>query len=107
MANSSDRRYDTPAWPVGCGLALLSLLLMFNLVGLSGVLAAALPPALAVAVPLVATAIVPLALIAGAAWARRHNPYAARVLLWGLGISLALIGVFYLYTAWLDRVSGL
>lgn len=107
MANSSDRRRDALAWPVGCGLALLSLMLMFNLVGLAGVLAAALPPALAVAVPLVATALVPLGLIAGAVLARRRNPYAARVLLWCLAISVALVGLAYLYTAWLDRVSGL
>jgi hypothetical protein len=110
MANSSGRPPDTtPAWPVGCGLAVLSLLLMFNLLGLAGVLAASagLPPWLALAVPLGAVGCVPLAEIAGALWLRRRNPYAARALAWSLAIGAALLALAYLYTSWLDRASGL
>lgn len=107
--STGPQRDATPAWPLGCGLAVLSLLLMFNLLGLAGVLAAGagLPPWLAVAIPLGAVAPVPLAELAGAIWLRRRNPYAARVLAWCLALSAALIGLAYLYTAWLDRASGL
>lgn len=81
-----------PAWPLGCVVAVLSLLLMVNLVGLLGILAAAAggPPWLVIGVPLAAGLTVLLAQLGGWALLRRRNPYAARVLLWGFGLTLAL-----------------
>lgn len=109
MADSRTSREQLPAWPLGCGLAVLNLLLIFNLFGLLAVLGAGvgLPPWLALAVPLAAVALAPLAELGGAIWLRRRNPYAARTLAWGLGLTAAAIGAFYFFTAWLDRASGL
>lgn len=81
-----------PAWPLGCALALLSLLLMVNLAGLLGMLAAAGggPAWLVIGVPLAVSLAVPFAQLIGWALVRRRNRYAARVLLWGFGLTLAL-----------------
>ncbi|MCX7789027.1 MAG: ZIP family metal transporter [Chloroflexaceae bacterium] len=79
------------AWPVGCVVAGLSLLVMVNAFGLFGILAAAGngPRWLQVGAPLFFSLLAPLAQIIGWWFARRRNPYAARVLLWGFGLTLA------------------
>jgi len=109
MAQNPAPRDRLPAWPLGCVLALLNLMLLFSLSGLVGVLAAGagLPPALAVGVTLAFLVPAPLAELFGALWLRRRNPYAASALAWGLALTAALIGLFALYTSWLDRASGL
>jgi uncharacterized protein (TIGR03382 family) len=105
----SQRRDELPAWPLGCGLALLALLLMVNLLGLAGIFmaGAGLPrwieqggaAAIALTVPL----------LMGLGWllARRRNPYAARTLRWGLTLTGAFaIGLTILFNL-IDRMSGL
>jgi hypothetical protein len=105
----SRRREDLPAWPLGCGLALLALLLMVNMLGLAGILfaSAGLPgwlerggaAALGLAVPL----------LMGLGWllARRRNPYAARALRWGLVLTVAFAAGLTLLFNLIDRISGL
>lgn len=97
------------AWPLGCAVALLGLMLGFNLVGLAGILfaAAALPPWLARAGPIAAGLAVPLLLLAGALLARRRNPYAARVLLWGFAFTLVAASALTALFDTIDRLSGL
>jgi hypothetical protein len=103
------RRDELPAWPLGCGLALLALLLMVNLLGLAGILfvSAGLPSwmeqggaaAIALAVPL----------MMGVGWllARGRNPYAARTLRWGLVLTVAFAAGLTLLFNLIDRASGL
>lgn len=80
-----------PAWPLGCAVAGLSLLVMVNAFGLFGILAAAggAPRWLTLGAPSFFSLLAPLAQIIGWWFARRRNPYAARVLLWSLALTLA------------------
>lgn len=98
-----------PAWPLGCGLALLSLLLMVNVFAMVGVLtlAAGIVAGPGMALSLLAIALIPLAQLAGALWLRRRNPYAARTLAWGFALTLLFAGLLYLTTVILDRASGI
>jgi hypothetical protein len=105
----SQWREDLPAWPLGCGLAILSLLLMVNLLGLAGVLfaAAALPSWLERGGPVAVGLAVPLLMGLGWLLARRRNPYAARTLRWGLVLTLAFAAALALLFNLSDRMSGL
>lgn len=79
------------AWPLGCAVAGLSLLVMVNAFVLFGSLAAVggAPFWLQLGGPLFFSLLAPLAQIVGWWFARRRNPYAARVLLWSFGLTLA------------------
>lgn len=106
---SGPRREDPPAWPLGCGVALLGMLLSFTISGLFGILFAApgLPAWLARLGPLLASLFVPTLMVVGWAFARRHNPYAARALLWGVAFTLvALVALTALFD-YVDRLNGL
>lgn len=107
-AQPPPRREAAPAWPLGCGAALLGLLLSFNLAGLVGAILAAIamPPWLAGVAPLFGWLIVPLLMLAGWALARSRNPYGARVLLWGFAHSLALLAALAALFNLVDRLSG-
>jgi hypothetical protein len=91
MTSGDDRR-DTPAWPLGCLLAGLGLFLAVNMLGLAGILfaAARLPLWLEIGGPIAVALIVPALLLGGGLYARKRNPYAARALLWGFALILAL-----------------
>jgi uncharacterized membrane protein len=100
---------DPPAWPLGCLTALLGLFLSVNIVGLLGILfaTAGLPPWLARAGPLIAGLTVPVLMVIGWAAARRRNPYAARVMLWGIAFTLVALAVATATFDWIDRLNGL
>ncbi len=110
MSRPESRRDDElPAWPLGCGLALLALLLMVNLLGLAGIFVASagaprwFEQTAAAAIALV----VPLLMGLGWLLARRRNPYAARTLRWGLVLTVAFaVGLTLLFNL-IDRLSGL
>jgi hypothetical protein len=97
MARPDDRR-ATPAWPLGCLLAGLGLFLAVNLLGMAGILfaAARLPLWLEIGGPIAVALIVPALLLGGGLYVRRRNPYAARALLWGFALFLALGGALTL-----------
>lgn len=97
------------AWPLGCALAVFNLLLLFTLVGMLGVIAASarLPPWLALTMPLIGVAPVPLAELFGSFWLRRRNPYAARTLAWGLALTVIFTGLLFIITETINRASGL
>jgi hypothetical protein len=105
----SQWREDLPAWPLGCGLALLGLLLTVNLVGLAGVIfaAAGLPRWLERGGPVAFGLAVPLLMGLGWLLARRRNPYAARALRWGLLLTVAFAAALTLLFNLIDRMSGL
>jgi hypothetical protein len=102
-------REELPAWPLGCGLALLALLLMVNLLGLAGVIfaAAGLPLWLERGGPVALGLAVPLLMGVGWLLARRRNPYAARSLRWGLLLTVAFAAGLTLLFNLIDRWSGL
>ncbi|MCS6880519.1 MAG: hypothetical protein RMK84_13825 [Oscillochloridaceae bacterium] len=79
------------AWPLGCVVAGLSLLVMVNAFGLFGIMAAAggAPRWLELGAPLCFGLLPLLAQIVGWWFARRRNRYAARVLLWSVALTLA------------------
>lgn len=103
------RPEDPPAWPLGCATAVLGIFLSVNIVGLMGILfaAASLPPWLERAGPLLAGLAVPLLLLVGWAAARQRNPYAARVMLWGIAFTLVALSVATATFDWIDRLNGL
>ncbi|NTU82719.1 MAG: hypothetical protein HGA45_25675 [Chloroflexales bacterium] len=93
MSRRDDRddAHRQPAWPLGCALAFFALLLIFNLLGLAGIVFASgrLPMWAERGGPiLLATAVLAL-MLWGGVYVRHRNPYASRVLLWGLGLTLA------------------
>lgn len=105
------RPYDPrkqAAWPLGCAVAFFGLLLIFNLLGLGGVVFAAggLPPWLQRAGPAALGLAVPALMLLGAALARRRNPYGARVLIWGFAITVVSCGAITLLLNLVDRLSG-
>lgn len=106
MSAPSGRRDDPPAWPLGCATALLGLLLSFPIAALLGsvIVSLNLPQWLARAAPLFGWLVIPLLMLAGWPFARRRNPYGARVLLWGFALSLALLAAL---TALFDLVNRL
>lgn len=105
----SQWREELPAWPLGCGLALLALLLMVNLFGLAGALfaTAGLPRWLELGGPIAIGLAVPLLMGLGWLLARRRNPYAARALRWGLLLTLVFAAALTLLFNLIDRMSGL
>jgi hypothetical protein len=102
-------RADLPAWPLGCAIALLGLLLMVTLLGLSGILfaSAGLPPWLERGGPVAVGLSVPLLMLVGWAVGRRRNPYGARALLWGFLLTLALGTALTLLFNLIDRLNGM
>lgn len=105
----SPEHQNLPAWPLGCGIALLGLLLGVSLLGLGGILfaTAALPPGIARAGPVLLCLAVPALTLVGWGAARRRNPYAARALLWACGIMLAVSAALTLLFNLIDRLNGL
>jgi hypothetical protein len=102
-------RDDPPAWPLGCVLTILNLLLMVSMSGLLGILLAARPwPTwLAVGLPSAAALLVPVAELAVGLWLRRgRNPYAGQALIWGFALTLALIAILSRLFAYLDHLAG-
>jgi len=101
-------RQELAAWPLGCALALLGLLMMVSLLGLTGILfaTAGLPLWLGRGGPVAVGLAVPLLMLVGWWLARRHNPYGARVLLWGFAITLAIGVALTLLFNLIDRLSG-
>lgn len=99
---------DPPAWPLGCVLAGLALVLLVNLMAGVGLLlaAAGVPRWLEVASIVAIAAALPLAMLAGGRAARRRNPYGARVLLWGALLTLALGAALTLIFNLVDRLNG-
>lgn len=100
---------DAPAWPLGCAVALLAILLSFNLAGILGILFAVggLPPWVERAAPLLGWLPVPLLMLAGWALGRRRNPYGARVLLWGFAFTLVFLSAMTAFFDFVDRLNGL
>lgn len=98
-----------PAWPLGCALTLLNLLMMIGLsMGLGIILANGPAPGwLAVGLPVAAALLVPAAELAIGSWLRRgRNPYAGQVLLWGVAITLLALSALTAILGALDRASG-
>jgi hypothetical protein len=97
-----------PAWPLGCALALLGLLVSVSLLGLAGILfaSAGLPLWLERGGPVLLGLSVPLLMLLGWAVGRRRNPYGARALLWGFALSLAFGVALTLLFNLIDRLSG-
>jgi len=95
------------AWPLGCAVAGLSLLVMVNAFGLFGILAAAggTPRWLQLGAPLFFSLLAPLAQIVGWWFARRRNPYAARVLLWSFALTLAFAAIITAVLNVIDSVT--
>lgn len=104
-------RYDPrnpPAWPLGCGVAFLGQLLIFNLLGLGGVVFAAggLPIWVQRGGPFVLALAVPALMLWGGLYVRGRNPYASRTLLWACAITVATgVGLTLLFNL-IDRLSG-
>jgi hypothetical protein len=107
MSNSYDPR-NAPAWPLGCAVTILALLLIFNLLGLGGVVFAAggLPPWLQRAGPFALALSVPGLMLLGWFFARRRNPYGARVLIWACGLTVVSCTLITLILNLIDRLSG-
>jgi hypothetical protein len=93
------------AWPLGCALALLNLLLMLGLSSGLGILLAGgpLPPWLAVGAAL----LVPAAELIIGSWLRRgRNLYAGQAMLWGVAITLVALSLLTVVLSQIDRASG-
>ncbi|NJN16120.1 MAG: hypothetical protein HC822_07475 [Oscillochloris sp.] len=97
-----------PTWPIGCVFSIFNLLLLFNTFAMLGALssAAAFAPMQAVSIPYAAVVVLLLAEMTGAILLRRRNPYAARVLWWGIGLTFLFGGIFVGFTNWMDAASG-
>lgn len=109
MGKGKHQPADPPAWPLGCGVALLGFCLGFPIAWLVGGIIAALElaPWLERAGPLIGWLAVPLLLLGGFGLLRRANPYAARILLWGVAFSLLALTVSTALFDLIDRLSGL
>lgn len=95
------------AWPLGCVVAGLSLLVMVNAFGLFGILAAAggAPRWLELGAPLFFALLPLLAQIVGWWFARRRNRYAARVLLWSFALTLAFGAIITIVLNVIDMLT--
>ncbi len=107
MSKSYDPR-NAPAWPLGCALTFLALLLIFNLLGLGGVVFAAggLPPWVQRGGPFALAMVVPTLMLVGWLFARRRNPYGARVLIWACALTVVSCTLITLLLNIIDRLSG-
>ena len=106
------QRYDPrkqPAWPLGCALAFFGLLLIVNLLGLTGILFASggLPLWAERGGPVLVALAVPALMLGGGLYARSRNPYGARVLLWGFALTLGLGLAITIVLNLIDRLSGM
>lgn len=108
MSRRDDPR-STPAWPLGCAVAFLGLLLIVNLLGLSGILfaTAGLPLWAERGGPIVLALLVPALMLAGGLLVRRRNAYGARVLLWACALTVVSCGAISVALNIIDRLSGL
>lgn len=102
---------NQPAWPLGCAAAFFGLLLIFNMLGLGGIVFAAggLPLWAQRGGPFALALAVPALMLGGGLLARRRNPYGARVLLWACAItvaSCALITLALNVVDWLTLRGG-
>jgi hypothetical protein len=100
---------QVPAWPLGCVLALLNLLLMLGLSSGLGILfvGGPFPPWLSVGVPVGIALLVPVAELTIGVWLRRgHNPYAGQAMLWGVAITLVALSLLTIIFDAIDRASG-
>lgn len=96
----------TPAWPLGCAVAFFGLGLVVNVLGLGGIIfaSAGLPPLIERGGTFALALCVPALMLVGWLFARRRNPYGARVILWGLGLTLALGALITLVFNLVDRI---
>lgn len=105
------RRLDPrgqPAWPLGCAVAFFALILIFNLLGLGGILfsAGGLPVWLQRAGPALLALAVPALMLGGGLYARRRNAYGSRVLIWGFGLTVVSCILITVALNVVDRLSG-
>lgn len=100
---------ELPAWPLGCALSCFGLMLIVNLLGLTGILFATsgLPLWAERGGPVLVALMVPLLMLGGGLYARRRNPYGSRALLWGFGLTLALGAAITVVLNIIDRLSGM
>lgn len=93
---------NLPAWPLGCALAGLNLLLMINTFGILSIqlTMAGFPGWLTVGLPVTAMLAVPLIEAVAGRLLHRRNPYAGRTLVAGalftVGLGIALTIIFNL-----------